>query len=160
MSYRTILSSLVAGVVVTTAACDTLLEPRDHVYDGPPVIEFAPVLPSGAYSVAVDFAAGADETREVTVGVQYVGPPPESDVTGQFALGSGTTAVEGTHFTAPDGFTIAAGSNRTDVAVELDAGAFEDGESVEVVLELTTDGGVEVSENYRQFTITASKAGS
>lgn len=151
---------LLGGLGASSASCDALLEPRDHAYDGPPVIEFAPVLPSGDYSRQVTFPPGSTAPENVTVRVQYVGPPPDNEVNGEFALGASTTAVSGTHFTMPTGYTIPAGENRVDVVLELNSAALAADESVTIVLELTPGQDFDVSENYKQFTITLHKAAS
>lgn len=158
---RWITTAALAGLVVGgTAACsDLLFDEADHSYDGPPLVEFAPDLPEGDYSVEVGFAADSEETETVTVTVQYVSAPPEADVTGELAEGEGTTAVEGEHYALTDdgGYTIAAGRNSADVQVELLGAGLENGQTVSLVLELTDGDGFQVSENYDRFEIIAAK---
>jgi hypothetical protein len=153
---------LLAGVALAASSCDGILEPRSHVYDGPPVVEFAPVMPAGTYTLPVSLVANSAEDREVSVRVNYIGSPPRQNVTGAFTLASGTTAAEGTHFTIPAGksYTIPAGSNRTEVPITIHGGALENGQSMTIVLELVPGDNVGVSENYKRFTIAMSKAGS
>lgn len=159
MKARCVRPLLVVGALLAATGCDSLLEPRDHTYDGPPVVEFAPVLPDGTYTLSVSFAAASTETRAVTARVQYVGSAPEREITGEFTVGDGSTGVEGTHFTIPGGkrFTIAAGSNHADIPVQLHGAALEPGETVTIVLELVPGDEIGVSENYKRFTIRAGK---
>lgn len=159
MRHRFIRLLLVAGVVLTAPSCDSILESRDHTYDGPPLVEFGPVLPAGTYTLPVSLAANSVEEVPVSVRVNYVGPSPKQNVTGTFTLASGTTATEGTHFTVSGGksYTISAGTNSTDILITVHGGAVQNGETVTIVLELDPGQAFIVSENYKQFTISVSK---
>lgn len=154
-------SMLVAGLALAVTACDSLMEPRDHEFDGPSTVEFAPVLPSGSYTLSVELDAGSTQDETVDVGVNYIGPPPSSAVSGSVSVTGESSAVEGTHVTLSDqgGYTIASGENTTDVPVTIHGDALADGEAVTAVLELSADGDVEVAANYDSFTIEISKSG-
>lgn len=151
-----LLTVLAAGA----AACELPFDEADNVYDGPPLVEFAPVMPEGSYSVGIDFGAGSDETRTVTVRVQYISAPPAADVTGEIMIADGSSAVEGEHYALPDGtdYTIPAGQNAAEVRVDLLGRGLDDGQSVVLVLDLVEGEGFDVSPNHKQFQITASKA--
>lgn len=159
---RSIIRGLALAVALGGLACDDglLFEDPDHTYDGPPLVEFAPTLPGGTYRVEVTFAEDSGEAETVSVGVQYVGEPPQSAVNGSFSIAGGN-AVEGEHYTLPEGssFTIPAGENRTDVPVELLGAGLANGEAVALTLELADGEAYEVSANYSEFQIAASKDG-
>ena len=158
MERRVIRLLLVAGFALAATSCDSIFEPRDHVYDGPPLVEFAPVLPAGNYTRSVSFPAGSTATNAVNVTVQYIGPPPSSNVSGTFTVGG--TAVRDTHYSvASTTYTIAAGSNSVSIPISILGGGLANGQSVSLLLELVP-GDVGVSENYKQFTISATKAAS
>lgn len=159
MRHQILKPLLVAGVAFAVSSCNGILEPTNHAYDGPPVVEFAPVLPAGNYTMSVSVPSNSTADQTVSVGVNYVGPSPSHDVTGSFTLASGTTAVEGTHFTVSSKtYTISSGSNSTTIPVTIHGGALQNGGSATIVLELAAPGsGVGVSANYKQFTISISK---
>lgn len=152
---------LLAALVVGSAGCsDILFEDPDKTYDGPAVVEFAPVLPDGTYVRRISFPAGSSATQGVNVGVNYVASPPSSAVNGEVAVASGTTAVEGEDFVlSARGFTIPAGENVGTIPVEVRAAGLDDGETVSIILELQEGSGFQVSPNYRTFEIRVSKSG-
>lgn len=157
---RWMCTTLIAVLAAGTAGCEDLLfEDRDKTYTGPAFVEFAPVMPTGVYSMAVSFSAGSATTTTATVGVQYVSAPPDAAVSGQFKTGAGTTAVDGQHYTLPAGnsYTIPAGQNAVDIQVDFLGPGLADGESVTLVLELLDGTGFTASPNYKTFTITATK---
>jgi hypothetical protein len=154
--------TLLAGVVAASGGCDLLMDETDHTFNGPPTVEFAPVLPSATYALTVTFPDGATTSQTVNVRVNYISAPPSANVTGEFAAVGTTTAVEGTHYRLPNGnsYVIAAGANSVDIPIELLGAGLADGANVTLVLELMPGSGFEVSENYKRFTVTSRKTGS
>lgn len=150
------------GFVLGVTACDLPMDEQDHSFTGPPLLEFAPTLPGGVHERGVAFDADSDASTTITVTIQYVSEPPESDVNGEIEATEATDAVQGQHYSFPDGntFTIAAGENATEFSVRLMGGGLENGESRTLVLGLLPGDGYEVSANYGEFTITATKGGS
>lgn len=148
------------GVVLATWSCDSVLEPPDHTYTGAPVVEFAPALPAGNYTMSVSVAANSTADQVVNVGVQYVGTPPKQAVSGTITLGSGTTAKEGTQFSVPSkSYTIPSGGYSTTIPFTIHGGGIANGGSVQIQLQLDAPGsGVAVSANYGKFTISIKKA--
>lgn len=143
----------------TVSCSDILFDDPDHTYSGPPVIEFAPSLPSGSYVRTVTFDADSDESRTVSLRVNYVSDPPETAVNAEFRVGDGSSGVQGQHFELPDGttFTIAAGENFTHIRVEALGAGLSNGESVSVFLELVDGQAYQVSANYKVFELRIEK---
>lgn len=159
--HRFLKAFALSGLVAVSAACsDVLFDERDQIYDGPPVIEFAPTVPEGSYSVSASFPAGSEGSETLDLRVNYIAPPPDSPINGSFQVTDGN-AVDGQHFSLPGGtdFTIPAGENFTDVEVQLLGSGLSDGESVSLTLELQDGEEYEASANYRQFEIQVSKGG-
>jgi hypothetical protein len=153
---RWAMAPVVALLVLPAAGCEDLLfDDPEHTYNGPPTVEFAPVLPAGTYARTVTFNASATANQTTTVRVNYIAATP-SGVSGQIARAANSTAVEGTHyrFTGGNTYTIASGTNSADVPIEVLAGGLAPGQTVTLVLELSPGSGFEVSENYRTFTLT------
>jgi len=148
----------IALLAVAASCSDLLFEDRDQIYDGPPVVEFGPTLPAGSYSQSVTFPADSDQSTTVSIRVNYIAAPPESSINGSFQV-SGGDAVDGTHYSLPEGttFTIPAGENSTDIQVQLLGSGLSNGESVSLTLELQEGQDYEVSANYKEFQISASK---
>ena len=148
---------VVAALALTTASCDSLLfDDPEHVYTGPPTVEFAPVLPAGTYARTITFTRTATADQTSTIRVNYISEPPSSDVTGEFTRVSTSTAIEGTHYRIANGsrYTIRSGTNFVDIPIEILAGGLAPGATVTLVLELTPGQGFEVSEKYKRFTFT------
>jgi len=158
MNRRTI-QGLLVGTVLVLSGCDALFQDPDHEYGGPAQVEFAPVLPSGAYTRTVTFQAGNNAVQRTTVRVNYIAPPPRSAVMGGIRLSEGSAAGHGTHFRMPEGwqYTIAPGTNSVDVPVELLGSGLSNGGSITLVLELAPGEGFQVAERYKRFTITVRK---
>jgi hypothetical protein len=149
--------SVLALLVLPAVGCeDVLFDDPDHVYNGPPQVEFAPVLPAGNYTRTITFTATSTTNQTTTVRVNYIAATPSADVGGQITRVSTSTAVEGTHyrFTGGNTYTIKAGSNFVDVPIEVLAAGFASGASVTLVLELAPGTGFEVAEKYKRFTLT------
>ena len=148
-------------LVLSTAACEDLLfDDPSQIYEGPPTVEFAPVLPSGNYTRTVEIDAGSTSNVMTTVRVNYIANPPSSDVSGQIMREGSSTAVEGTHYRFASGsnsYTIASGTNFVDIQIEVMGSGFADGESQILVLELADGADFEVSENYKTFTLELEK---
>jgi hypothetical protein len=147
----------VALLLVPTAGCEDLLfDDPEHVYNGPPTVEFAPVLPAGSYARTVTLGATAPSNATTNVRVNYIAAAPSSNVTGDIMIASSSTAQEGTHFRFTGGrtYTIPAGANFVDVPIEVLASGFARGQSVTLLLELAPGSNFQVSENYKQFTLT------
>jgi hypothetical protein len=150
-------------LMVLTAACDSPFEARDHLYDGPDVVEFRPVVATGSFTDQVDVPAGAEAPVTSSVQVQYISAtPPDSPVTGEISILPSSTASEGQHVRFPEGrsWNIPAGGAFVDVPVELLPVALADGQSVTLVLELQDGTGYRASPNHRQFTFILTKAAS
>jgi hypothetical protein len=147
----------VALLLLPTAGCEDLLfDDPEHVYNGPPTVEFAPVLPAGTYARTVTLGATAPSNATTNVRVNYIAAASTGNVSGDIMVVSSSTAQEGTHFQFTGGktYTIPAGSNFVDVPIEVLASGFDAGESVTLVLELAPGSNFQVSENYKQFTLT------
>jgi hypothetical protein len=156
MKLRTMAPVLALLVLPTTACEDILFDDPEHVYDGPPVVEFAPVLPAGNYTRTVTLARTATDNVMTTVRVNYVSAAPTGNVTGEITSVNTSTAVDGTHyrFTSGSHYTIAAGSNFVDVPIEVLAAGLAPEQSVTLVLELLPGDAFQVSEKYSRFTLT------
>ena len=154
---RLIMAPVLALLLLPAAACeDILFDDPENIYNGPPMVEFAPVLPAGSYARTITFTRTATANQNTSVRVNYIAPSPSSNVAGEITRVSTSTAVEGTHYSFPNGssYTIAAGSNSVDVPIEVLAAGFTPGQSVSLVLELAPGQGFQVSENYKRFTFT------
>jgi hypothetical protein len=148
-------------LLLTTACEDLLFDDPSRVYDGPPVVEFAAVVPAGNYSRTVSFSATETTNQTVNVRVNYIANPASEDLTGEITQEASSTAVGGTHyrFTSGSGsYTIAAGASFADVPIEFLGAGLDPGESVTLVLELVPNEDFGVSENYKQFTFTVEKS--
>ena len=157
---RWAIAPLLALTVLTTAGCEDLFfDDPEHTYPGPPVVEFAPVLPAGNYVRTITFARGATTNQTSSVRVNYIAEPAAAAVSGQIVRVSTSTAVEGTHYrlTGGDTYTIPAGANFVDIPVEILAAGLANGASVTLVLELAPGQGFGVSEKYKRFTFTLRK---
>ena len=151
---RLLIVPVLALLVLPVVGCeDILFDDVQHTYDGPPQVEFAPVLPAGTYTRTITLASTNQTT---TVKVNYIAAAPSADVAGDITRVSTSTAVEGTHFRFTSGshYTIKAGSNSVDVPIEVIAGGFAVGASVTLVLELTAGTGYQVATKYGRFTLT------
>jgi hypothetical protein len=145
----------------TTACEDLLFDDPSHTYDGPPVVEFAPVIPAGNYSRTITFSATEITNQTVNVRVNYIAKPSSTALTGEITREVSSTAVEGTHyrFTSGSGsYTIPAGGSFVDVPIEFIGAGLDPGESVTLVLELVPGADFGVSENYKQFSFTVRKS--
>ena len=148
---------VLALLVLPVVGCeDVLFDDPEHLYDGPPQVEFAPVLPAGNYARTITFTATATTNLPTSVRVNYIAAPPSADIGGDITRVSTSTAVEGTHYRFVSGnhYTIKAGSNSVDVPIEVLAAGFAPGASVTLVLELSPGTGFEVAEKYKRFTFT------
>ena len=149
--------SVLALLVLPAVGCeDVLFDDPDHVYSGPPQVEFAAVTPAGNYTRTITFAATATTNQTTVVRVNYISAAPPADVSGDITRVSTSTAVEGTHyrFTSGARYTIKAGSLSADVPIEVLAAGFAPGASVTLVLELSPGTGFEVAQKYKRFTLT------
>jgi hypothetical protein len=154
---RFVMVPVLALLLLPVAACeDILFDDPEHVYDGPPMVEFAPVLPAGTYARTVTLTASTTANQNTSVRVNYIAASASANVTGEITRVSTSTAVEGTHyrFTSGNSYTIAAGTNFVVVPIEVLASGFTPGQSVSLVLELVPGQGFQVSENYKRFTFT------
>ena len=151
---------LVTMVTIMTAATtgceDLLFDDPEHLYDGPPVVEFAPVLPAGNYARTITFTRTATADQTSTVRVNYISEAPSSPVTGTITRVGTSTAVQGTHYniTGNGTYTIAPGTNSVDIPIQILNAGFAPGQSVTLVLELTPGDGFGVSTKYKTFTFT------
>jgi hypothetical protein len=157
---RWAMAPVLALLVLPAAGCEDLLfDDPEHTYDGPPTVEFAPVLPAGTYARTISFTPTATENQTTAVRVNFIAAAPAS-VSGEVVRSASSTAVEGTHyrFTSGSAYSMAAGTWAADVPIEVLASGFAPGESVTLVLELAPGSGFEVSENYKQFTLTLERS--
>ena len=145
------LNLMTALLLVSGLALTGCFEDPVGVYNQDPQVEFAQV--SGRYSAAVAEGAGT-----VALTVNLIGPQRSTDTVVDFMVGEGTTAVEGTHYSFPNGMqvTIPANSSFGDLEVNvlpnsLDAGASG---ALELVLEDSQDGAVKAAPNLGTFTLT------
>lgn len=151
------LVTMVAIMTTTTTGCEDLLfDDPEHLYDGPPVVEFAPVLPAGNYARTITFTRTATADQSSIVRVNYVSEAPSSPVTGTITRVGTSTAIAGTHYnlTGNGTYTIAAGTNSVDIPIQILNAGFAPGQSVTLVLELTPGDGFGVSTKYKTFTFT------
>src|SRR5688572_24263750 len=156
MKRRLFLPAVVMLAFATTGCEDLLFDDPEHIYDGPPLVEFAPVLPAGNYARTITFTRTATADQTSTVRVNYISEPPASDLTGTITRVSTSTAVQGTHYNITGGgnYTIAAGSNFVEIPIQVLNAGFAPGASVTLVLELTPGTGFGVSTKYKTFTFT------
>lgn len=154
---RWAIAPFLALLLLPAAGCEDLLfDDPEHTYNGPPTVEFAPVLPAGTYARTVTFTASASANQTTTVRVNYITAAASAGVTGQIMRAANSTAQEGTHyrFNGGDTYTIAAGAYSVDIPIEVLAGGLAPGQTVTLVLELAPGSGFEVSQNYKTFTLT------
>ena len=127
----------ILGLLLT--GCDDLFDKGDAeaVYDGPDVVEFAPLQS--------EVVAGA--TRTIKVQLISSEGLASSDLSIAFSVDGGSTAVEGTHFNVvtPSPVTISAGTAATDVVIETIAGSAPN--RVRLTLNLEGGSGVQASPN-------------
>jgi hypothetical protein len=154
---RFLIVPILALLVLPVTACeDVLFDDPDHVYDGKPQVEFAPVLPAGTYVRTITLPAASPSNQTTNVRVNYIAAPPSADIGGDITRVSTSTAIEGTHFRFASGshYTIKAGSNSVDVPIEIIASGFAPGASVTLVLELADSDAFDVATKYGRFTLT------
>ena len=154
---RLLMIPVLALLVLPVVGCeDVLFDDPEHVYSGPPQVEFAPVNPAGNYARTITFTTTATANQPTSVKVNYIAAPPSADVSGDITRVSTSTAVEGTHyrFTSGSRYTIKADSNSVVVPMEILAAGFAPGASVTLILELVPGTGFEVAEKYKRFTFT------
>lgn len=127
----------ILGLLLT--GCDDLFDKGDAeaVYDGPDVVEFAPLQS--------EVTAGA--TRTIKVQLISSEGLASSDLSISFSVDGASTAVEGTHFNivSSSPVTISAGTASTDVVIATIAGSAP--ERVRLTLNLEGGSGVEASPN-------------
>ena len=141
-----ITAAIALGVAVSTTGCfEELVGP----YDGPTQVEFAQVR--GAYTTSV-----ADGSGSRTLTVNLIGLPQSSPITIGVST-EGSTAVEGTNFSFPNGaeVTIPANSSFGELTINVFDANITAGESVVLDLELTqsSDGSIEGADNLDDFTV-------
>jgi len=154
---RWIMFPVVGLLALGTTACDEFLfEDPDHTYDGPPMVEFAPVTPAGNYVRTITFTRTATTDQSTAVQVNYVAPSPSADITGDITRVSTSTAVEGTHYRITGGmrYTIRAGTNSIAIPIDVLNTGLAPGATVTLVLELVPGTGYQVSTKYKTFTLT------
>jgi len=154
---RSAIAPVLALLVLPLTACeDILFDDPEHTYSGPPMVEFAPVLPAGNYTRTITFTRTATTNQNTTVRVNFITAQSSSGVTGAITRMSTSTAVEGTHyrFTSGANWSIAAGAYFVDVPIEVLATGLTPGQTVSLVLELTPGQGYDVSAKYKTFTLT------
>lgn len=134
-------------------------EDEDNTYQGPTLVEFAPVPPSAnAYASTVTFGASETAAREVPIKIQMVGPHQSTDTQVTFEVLSTSTAVAGTHYTlSGTSATIPAGSSIGTIVVNALGAGLSSGQTRTVVLRLT-GGTFQPNENYKTYTLTLRKS--
>ncbi len=135
---------LFIGVAILSS-CEKLNEPK--------LITDAQVgFENSSSTLMLDFVAGLDVTT--TVKVMLIGPHQSSAITLNVSVDAASTAVEGTHFDlGATAVTIPANSSFGEFTLIGHAAAFTGGgQSSNVVLALTTTGGVPVSPNLATTT--------
>ena len=143
--------ALALGLALPAAGCfDELTGP----YDGPTLVEFAQGPPDqvlGVYGRRV-----ADVSATITLTVNLIGPQQSSPVTVGVTT-EGSTAVEGTNFSFPNGsdVTIPANSSFGELTINVLDANITPGQSVDLNLELTqsADGSIQGADNLDDFTI-------
>jgi len=153
---RLALAPVLVLLLLPIAACEDLLfDDPEHVYSGPPTVEFAPVLPAGNYTRTITFSSTATADQNTNVRVNFIATSA-SGASGEIMREASSTAQEGTHyrFTSGSSYSIATGSWFVDVPIEVLSSGLTPGQSVTLVLELAPGQGFEVSEKYKQFTLT------
>ncbi len=110
----------------------------------------------GFYPISQE-ASEADES--VTLEVQLIAEPKESDVEVGYSISDGSTAEEGEHFeiVSDSPVSIEAGTNTADVEIELIEGSVEEEVSLQFSLDEVSDG-VEPADNLKEAEIFISPA--
>ena len=155
--WRSRLIPALALIALTSTGCeDVLFDDPEHEFNGPPMVEFAPVLPAGNYTRTITFTRTATTDQTATLRVNYIGEAPAADVTGTVTRAGTSTAVQGTHYQITGGgsYTIGAGTNFVDIPVQVLNAGLQPGQTVTLVLELVPGTGFQVSEKYKRFTLT------
>lgn len=146
----------VLALVVLWAGCDTYFQdPQEGNVWEDQLVEFKPT------SDAVVFSADSDEAVTYEMTVQFVAAQVDRETTVTFEVAEETTAQEGVHYNMiTDGgqTTIPPNSNFGQIEVEVLGGGLENGESVDLIVQLTDGGDVPPSENYRTFDLEIEKA--
>lgn len=147
---------LALAVLPMTGCEDILFDDPEHTYNGPSLVEFAPVLPAGNYVRTITFTRTATANQNTSVRVNFITAQASNGVSGTITRVSTSTAVENTHyrFTSGANYTIAAGAYSVDVPIEVLSAGLTPGQSVSLVLELTPGQGYDVSAKYRTFSLT------
>ena len=140
------------ALIVSSITLTGCFDEFGGAYDGPLQLEFEQV--GGTYSTAVANGAGP-----VSLQVNLIGPQQDQDLTASYAIDEeNTTAVEGTHYSVPDGgsFTIPAGESFGQAVIQvLQDSGLAPGESVNIVMQLQGSSNSELvpAENFRTFTV-------
>jgi hypothetical protein len=154
---RLAIAPVLALLVLPMTACEDLLfDDPEHTYSGPPLVEFAPVLPAGNYVRTITFTRTATANQNTNVRVNFITAQASNGVSGTLTRVSTSTAVEGTHYRFNSGahWSIAAGAYFVDVPIEVLSSGLTPGQTVSLVLELTAGQGYDVSARYKTFTLT------
>lgn len=122
-------------------------------YDGPTVVEFDQSA-GGSYAIAVAEGSGVISRQ-----INLIGPQQGSASNITFnVVNEGTTAVEGTHYSLPNGnqVEIPANSSFGQLQVNILGNSLSEGQRVTLQLELvgSQDGSVGAAENLKTFVIT------
>lgn len=114
----------------------------DKVYTGPPLLEFFPLQQE----------VNQDDGT-ITVSVQLIGEQRTSDLQANFTVDGSSTAVAGTHYNilTSSPVTIAAGTSKVDIEVEVIDGSLAAGaSSVTLILNLEGTNEVQADPNLDQ----------
>lgn len=132
-------------------------EDKDTSYQGPTLVAFSPRLgTANTYTQPVTVPATGNSN--IVVKVHLVGPHQSSDTTVNFEVSG--TATSGSQYTiSGNSTTIPANSSFGDINITALGAGLTPGQSRTIVLTLT-GGTFAVSENYKTYTITLTKAAS
>lgn len=139
----------ILALLVLWAGCDTYFQdPQEGNVWEDQLVEFKPT------SGAVTLDADSDESVTYEMNIQFVAAQVDQETTVTFEIAEETTAQEGVHYnmiTEGGQTTIPPNDNFGQIEVEILGGGLENGESVDLVVQLTDGGDVPPSENYRTF---------
>jgi hypothetical protein len=132
-------------VIASVSAC---FPDNNKEFDGPTVLEFAPI----SRTVKANAVAGSADAL-----IQLVGPQLGSNLTLAFNIDAASTAVRGTHYNLPASGTVdlAANTSSVKIPVTLIPGSVTAATGVRLILNLDqAAGGIQPNPNFRKYTLT------
>lgn len=149
-------TAAVLALIVLMAGCDTYFQdPQEGNVWEDQLVEFKPT------SDAVTFAADSDASTTYEMTVQFISAHVDQSTAVTFQVADGTTAQEGVHYnllTEGGQTTIPPNSSFGQIEVEVLGSGLDNGEAVDLIVELTDGGDVPPAANVGTFELEIAKA--